>query len=207
MNSRSLLLVAAALALAGCATLSKDECRSIDWRTVGYEDGAAGYSGQRVAEHRKACAKHGVAVDLDAYQAGRAEGLREYCEPYNGFRVGSRGGDYQGQCPADMAGAFTSAWETGRELYLLERRVTWADQQLAARRAELEDIEHQIASLTTVIVGDRSTSEQRAQALLDTKQLAERHGRIQAEIPELERDRIVYRQELEDFRATVAYIG
>ena len=39
------LLVAVSLAAAlatGCASMSKEECRYVDWRTVGYEDGAAG---------------------------------------------------------------------------------------------------------------------------------------------------------------------
>ncbi|MET0809299.1 MAG: DUF2799 domain-containing protein [Pseudoxanthomonas sp.] len=80
------------LALSGCATMNKDECLTVDWRTVGYEDGVAGRSGDRIAQHRKACAKHGVAPDLDAYQSGRDQGLREYCQPDNGYQLGARGG-------------------------------------------------------------------------------------------------------------------
>ena len=34
-------LAAAVFLLAGCAAkMSKDECRTVDWRTVGYEDGS-----------------------------------------------------------------------------------------------------------------------------------------------------------------------
>ena len=80
----ALPLAAIACLLAGCSsTMSKDECRTVDWRTVGYEDGVAGRSGERIGEHRKACAEHGVTPDLNAYRAGRAEGLREYCQPHN----------------------------------------------------------------------------------------------------------------------------
>lgn len=41
----------ASLLLGGCAsnTLSKDECRSVDWRTIGYEDGVAGRDALRSA--------------------------------------------------------------------------------------------------------------------------------------------------------------
>ena len=50
-----------ALALPGCATMDKSECLTVDWRTIGYEDGVAGHSGDCIAQHRKACAKYGVA--------------------------------------------------------------------------------------------------------------------------------------------------
>jgi hypothetical protein len=37
------LLALDTLLLAACSTtMNKDECRTVDWRTVGYEDGVAG---------------------------------------------------------------------------------------------------------------------------------------------------------------------
>src|SRR5215831_6083200 len=105
-----------ALAMSGCSTMNKDECLAVDWRTVGYEDGVAGYSGDRIAQHRKACAKYGVQTDLDQYQAGRARGLQEYCKPANGYRLGSRGGSYGGVCPAEMEDGFVHAFEVGHQL-------------------------------------------------------------------------------------------
>src|SRR5262245_45861049 len=99
-------VLVAMLALSGCASMSKNECLTVDWRTVGFEDGAAGYPADRIGQHCKACAKHGVTPDLAAYQSGREQGLREYCRPQNGFRVGSRGSGYDGSCPADMDEAF-----------------------------------------------------------------------------------------------------
>ena len=66
------------LVLAGCSSMSKNECLTVDWRTVGYEDGVAGYSGDRIGQHRKACAKYGVTTDLELYQQGRERGLREF---------------------------------------------------------------------------------------------------------------------------------
>src|SRR6476620_8695628 len=84
------------LVTSACSTMSKEECLAVDWRTIGYEDGVAGYSGDRISQHRKACAKYGVQTDLNQYQAGRAQGLREYCKPANGYRLGSRGGSYGG---------------------------------------------------------------------------------------------------------------
>lgn len=207
MKATASLLAVCALVLTGCASMSKNECRAVDWRTIGYEDGVAGYSGDRIAQHRKACAKHGVTPDLDAYRAGREQGLSEFCQPHNGFRFGSRGGTYQGVCPAELAPGFVDAYEAGRELYVLERRVNNAQAQIAAKRRELERLEHRMADLGMLVISDETTSEDRAQALIETKQAAERYGRLEAEIRELESDRIRYEHELEDYRTQLAYAG
>lgn len=195
----------AALALHGCATMDESECLASDWRTVGYEDGAAGRSAERIGEYRKACAKHGVAPDLPAYQEGRSQGLREYCQPANGFRVGARGGGYAGICPAELDGAFVSAYESGRQLHTLQARVQRASSQLESKRRELDRVEDDIVSTSATAISRESTTEERAAAVMDTKQLAERAGRLKAEIRQLEKDSAVYQRELENYRATLAY--
>jgi hypothetical protein len=170
MNRSAGLVLIATLALTGCSTaMTRDECRTVDWRTVGYEDGVAGRPGDRIARHRRDCAEHGVAPDLDAYLAGRATGLREYCQPYNGYRAGAGGAIYCDACPAEIA-----------------------------------RLESSIASGAFVVAGETATPEQRTQAVLDTRQNAERIGRLKTEIRALERDRARYAQELETYRTTVA---
>jgi hypothetical protein len=198
-------LALSTLAISGCATMGESECLTSDWRTIGYEDGVAGYSGERIAQHRKACAKHGVTPDLTAYQEGRNEGLREYCQPANGFRVGARGAGYSGMCPAELDGAFVAAYESGRQLHTLQARVSDATGQLDYKRRELDRIEDDMVRASAVVVSDDSTSAERAQALVDTKQLAERAGRLKAEIRQLEKDTVRYQRDLEDYRATLAY--
>src|SRR6516162_3490156 len=101
------------LVLGGCASMSKDECLTVDWRTVGYEDGVAGYPGDRIAQHRKDCAKYGVSTNLELYQQGRDQGLQEYCQPANGYRIGVGGGGYAGVCPANLEPAFLGAFNSG----------------------------------------------------------------------------------------------
>jgi hypothetical protein len=191
-----------ALSLQGCASMNKDECLAVDWRTVGYEDGVAGRAGDRIAEHRKACAKYGVAPDLRAYQSGREQGLREYCRPPNGYQVGERGGNYAGVCPADLEPSFVAAFEAGRELYNLQSRVYAASNRLDAAHRELEHAEHEIVEQSAVIVSGDATSEARAQALVSTRDLAERMGRLKEEIADLERDKARYERDLADYRAS-----
>lgn len=202
---RTTALLAAALAITGCATMSKDECRTVDWRTVGYEDGANGYAADRIAQHRKACAKHHVTPDLDAYLSGRDEGLREYCQPANGFRVGSSGSAYNGQCPTDLNRAFVDAYDAGRQLHQLQSRLNTCEQQLGSKRREIEHAEDEIVRQSALAISSEATAEQRAQAVVDVKHLGERVGRLKSEVRQLEKDRVVYEHELEDYQASLEY--
>jgi hypothetical protein len=45
--------------------MSADECAVSDWRAIGFEDGSQGYTSDRLGDHRKACAKHGMAPNFD----------------------------------------------------------------------------------------------------------------------------------------------
>jgi len=192
------------LALSGCATMNKSECLTVDWRTVGYEDGVAGRSGDRIAQHRKACAKHGVAPDLDAYQSGRDQGLREYCQPETGYQLGARGGAFNSSCPADLKEDFQAAYHSGFELYSMRARVANATSALEASHRELQQIEHDLVDVSAVIL-DRDTEKTvRVQALLDAKNMAERQGELRAQIPQLEADIRAYQRDLDNYVASTA---
>lgn len=191
------------LALSGCATMDREECLTVDWRTVGFEDGSAGYAGDRIGQHRKACAEHGVTPDLTAYQQGRAEGLREYCVPANGFRLGSQGGSYSGICPSDLDPAFADAFHSGRQLYTLESRLSNVSYRLDSRRRDLRTAESDIVKRSAVAISSDATAEERAQAVLDVKHLGERVGRLKTEIRQLEEERVHSERDLQDYRATL----
>jgi hypothetical protein len=112
------------LSLAGCASLSPEQCRNADWRQIGYADGASGLPGSRIQDHASACAKAGTKPDLDAYLSGRMEGLVSYCQPENGFEVGRRGAaDNAGDCPPHTRGAFLQNYRQGREINALESQI------------------------------------------------------------------------------------
>ena len=206
MKPSPALPVLTALLLAGCAssTLSKDECRTVDWRTIGYEDGTAGRPADQIGRHRQACAEYGVTPDLDAYRAGRAEGLREFCQPRNGYRAGASGQVYYDSCPPELAGAFLEAYDEGRGLYVRERRVIDADAAIAARRYEIARLEDSLLQGGLRVIDEAATPEQRAQAVLDARQAGERIGRLKVEIADLEKDRARYQQELDAYRTRVA---
>lgn len=202
---RGAILVLAALALGGCASIGKDECLAMDWRTVGYEDGATGRGVEALANRRKACARHGIVPDLDAYRIGRDDGLQEFCQPDNGFRVGASGRGYGGVCPAHLVVGFTEAYDAGRTLWRLESRLDDAHGGIASRRAEIVRIDEILVSSGLIVVNENSTTEERAQALLNSKTLTERRGRLLVEINDLEHAIPGYEAELADYRAQLGY--
>jgi len=201
-GTASLLL--APLVLGACSTMSAKECGVLDWHSVGYEDGVAGLPGNHIARYREACGKYGVGTDLAAYQAGRESGLQEYCQPANGFRVGARGDEYQGVCPAPVEREFLGAYESGHELYTLEWRASNMASQLAGKRHEHDRIEQDMVSNAAVIVSADSSVEDRAHALVEATQLAERKARVEEEIGQLEQDQARSQRDLAGYRATLA---
>lgn len=208
MNNRSLMLVLlivpALSVLGGCAAMSEEECQMSDWRTVGYEDGLMGRSGAAIGTYRKACAKAGVTPDFDAYQAGRSEGLREFCRPQNGYALGERGGSYAGVCPASAEPAFLAAYEEGRTLYTLRRDVDQLASELAQTEREIDDIEHAIENETLRMIGDGLTPEQRLHILAETKQLAERKGQLEDHADYLAQELGASRERLNDYEQMLA---
>ena len=205
MNKSVILIAAAAFALQGCASMNQEECVASDWRTVGYEDGSAGLPGHQIGNYRKACASHGVTPDLREYQAGRREGLREYCQPPNGFNVGVNGGTYGGACPVDLEEDFLPAYQVGHKLHSLEGKVDKAARQITYRERELDRLDKVMTYQQQIVISDEATVQQRLKALLEAKDVTEKKSRLTKEINILVRNKAIYEAELENYRTTVAY--
>lgn len=109
--------------LAGCATLSKEECKIGNWQTIGYNDGVAGHYPDRLASHAKACAKVGTAPDYQAWERGRQLGLQQYCTVNNAYNIGKRGNDLNSVCPAALTHALQQANQQGKKYYHLNKQL------------------------------------------------------------------------------------
>lgn len=131
-------LLAGALALAGCASLSESQCRDARWGEIGRADGRSGEPLSRLAEHTQACAKVGVVPDEPLWRAGREAGLVEYCTAANGREVGARGGRYAGVCPGASDAEFRRGLAVGRQLAEL-------NQLLASNRRERQTLIDRLA--------------------------------------------------------------
>jgi hypothetical protein len=174
--------------LQGCATLNKDECRLADWRLIGYQDGVAGKSATVVGEYREDCAKHAVVPDLDEYNAGRAEGLLEYCKAENGYRLGNAGRGLAPVCPAALAGDFRDAYNAGRKVYLARTTVNNTHSRITNRKQTLSSLEESRAQKLAALIGDGLKSEERVMILYELNEIQDEMHTVEDELVELEYD-------------------
>ena len=209
MNSKSNLiwLVIVLGSLSGCATMSSDECMTSDWSAIGYEDGSRGFATDRFGQHRKACAKHGVTPDFSAYQNGRDQGLVEFCQPHRGFNVGSNGGSYNGVCSVNLEADFLDAYNAGHQLYTLRSNVNRANSSINSKENELDRIEKTLIHNGAAIIAYETTTEEKVLLLAEMKNLAERTGKLQAEIKDLYDVRARNQVALEHYQIVVADLG
>jgi len=191
-RKRNPLLAGAILAvlvlLQGCATLDKDECMLADWRLIGYQDGVAGKSATVVGEYREDCAKHAVVPDLDAYRAGREEGLQQYCKADNGYRLGNAGRGLPAVCPMALEGAFRAAYNAGRKLYLARSAVNKTHARIDDRKQMLSTLEDNRARKLAALIADGLKADQRVMILYDINELQQEMDSIEEEIAGLELD-------------------
>jgi hypothetical protein len=136
---RTVALLAAALLAGGCASMDKPQCVNANWYAIGMEDGAQGRALQRLGDHRRACAEHGVQPDAERYAAGRNEGLKSYCTYDRGFRAGRAGNAYHSVCPEPAARDFLAGYQHGREVYGLQRRLDEVNTDIKKTKASLAE--------------------------------------------------------------------
>lgn len=174
------------LLIQGCASLNKDECMVADWRLIGYQDGVAGKSSAAVGEYRRDCAKHAIVPDLDAYQAGRSEGLLEFCKVDNGYRLGASGRGLASVCPSHLEADFRAAYNQGRELYLARSAVNQTRSQISKQQQALHYIEEDKSYKLSELISDGLRSEQRVLILYEISELEQEKGAVEEEIDVLQ---------------------
>jgi Protein of unknown function (DUF2799) len=176
----------AATLLVGCATgLGKDECRTADWRTIGYEDGLRGLPADRIGAHRVACAKHQVTPDLAAYTEGRERGLLEYCQPRNGFRAGINGWSYANVCPGATEPAFVQGYRVGREIHDARSELRSTRSRLQSARNGLAQTDVAVQSVTLELVQPDVPTPRRVFLAQELVRLAEQRTELEARINHL----------------------
>ena len=180
----------------GCATLSEAECRSADWYTIGYEDGAQGQPAARVQAHRRACAAHGVAPDLAAYRSGRDAGLPEFCRPEVGYALGARGRAYADVCPDDLEGPFLEAYASGQRWKAAADRVSGTSYRISTTEAELESLARRIREKEREARLPDLDPDQRADIVAEAVELAREQVEVEQELARLREDLAVYQAEL-----------
>lgn len=180
-------LFALTLLLAGCASLSPEQCLHADWRQIGYTDGVRGLSGAQIDEHARACAPQGIRPNLDAYLAGRAQGLTSYCQPQNGFELGRRGvAQIIGDCPENLKWAFQDQYNQGRQIYLIESELGSRRNQLNNLHKKLHHINKRIDEIKSELPKKDLSSDRRNTLLNEFDHLVNQKEKLIPESLELE---------------------
>ena len=118
---RTYLLLTLLGSMAGCASLSKDQCLNGNWQQIGFADGTRGLPPDQLNEHAKACSEYGVQANFEQYMLGRSRGLITYCQPQNAFNIGRAGhGENMAACPPNMQDAFLFEFRRGGEINQME---------------------------------------------------------------------------------------
>lgn len=127
--------------LAGCASLTPEQCLHADWYDIGAQDALAGHAPGSIGRHVRACGKAGVVPDDGLWHAGYREALPRFCVPENGYRFGVRNASYHGQCPAELEQGFLDAHRLGQDLHDLRRRITEVETAISGLRESMNDEE------------------------------------------------------------------
>ena len=163
------MVIGAAL-LGGCATIPEDQCAKTDWYELGLKDGRAGYSAERLVQHREACAGVKVEPDELRYLQGRKVGINEYCEPENAFRDGLAGHEYRGVCDAAFARNQQAAY-----------RVASLRKSIDSNRGDVSWRESEIRS-------DKTSDSRRSQLRSEVRELDRKREAMRDELVIAERD-------------------
>jgi len=181
------LLIIITVSLQGCGTLSRDECQSADWYTIGYQDGLQGRVSRSVAaEHHEACARRDVAAQVAGYSEGRADGLKQFCSPRNGFGLGLQGARYNGVCLADAELEFLTAYEQGKEIFESELQIRRLGEILQVNTSELQNLTVSVQQKEIELVAHDTMPKRRAVLLSEMSDLQETVAMVETEISGIE---------------------
>ena len=133
-------LVCGAL-LPSCTTLTKDQCLSGDWYSIGVNDGLLGRAHYYFELHEKACKKVDVEPVKETWLAGHKQGARQYCQPNNAYKEGLKGKSYHNICEPDQHRIFVALFRLGKEEYWLIFYRNYYAQQIASYERELDEKE------------------------------------------------------------------
>jgi len=171
--------------LISCATLNKDECRTADWKLIGFEDGSNGCAVSRIGLHRSACAEYGITPNLDLYNQGRAEGLYKYCVPITGYNLGLRGTAYQGVCSGYDEDSFIQAYKDGKQIYGAKLNLNKMEYILDNKHKDLDHVAADIHHNEQLIINGHLSKTEIVILLLETRDLAVAQDVLIHEIHEL----------------------
>lgn len=118
------MMIAVVVTMTGCATITRDQCSNLNPRSQGYADGQKGRTTEAMDKTMRTCQSgdrmgsiQDVSVFKNEYLKAYQEGLKQYCTPENGERVGLLGEDYYGVCPKEVEAPFLKEYLYALKIY------------------------------------------------------------------------------------------
>ena len=169
------LVLVAPLVLAACATLNEAQCQTENWRDLGQRSGQEGRASSYVVEHEKACAGYGLPVDSAVWRFGWEIGIRQYCRPQSGLKVGREGKIYAQSCPADVALGFLHTYAVGKRVYDAGQRRDTISREIDTLNASIGSASdpQERADLQTNLIPKQSELRAAQDRLLDAERQAD----------------------------------
>ena len=135
----TLTLLLAVGALSAAASTAAADCRTGDWYTTGYEDGALGRPLNYIRGYFPACRERGVRPNIRVWRQARQDGLSRYCTPQTAFELGQRGRGFAPACDRNTR-QLTNANDRGLKWHKLNRKLKdhtreWHRANLKAQKA------------------------------------------------------------------------
>ena len=122
-HSMGIISIAAVmLMVAGCASVSKEDCLLTDWYEIGRMDGRQGRPRTAFQGRAKACLEHGINADRQAYYSGHDQGLNYYCTEQKGFELGQQGLPFNSVCPLQLEPNFRAGYNRGIQSFCTEQK-------------------------------------------------------------------------------------
>lgn len=133
-------LLAVLVLLAGCESMSKQECQVADWQRVGFKDGASGDSERRLAAYTEDCGEAGIKPDAQAYRRGWDSGIQRFCTAANGWREGIQGHSGKNAVCQAQPGyeAFSRYLDAGLMVYRTSEQMRQNDYEINRLQKRLE---------------------------------------------------------------------
>ena len=171
-----------AVLLHGCASMSEAECLSADWTVVGEIDGQQGRALSVLDNYQRDCADYGVVPDVEAYVAGRDNGLAFYCTAANGYREGRSGQRLEADCPAALAAAFQHNFQLGRDVHNALDNLRLSADSVRSKRDELNELRTRRTAQERSLAEDELTDGETAAKRDDIASMSDRIDDLQDEI-------------------------
>jgi len=129
-----ILAAITALSLTQCTSLNLEQCKHSDWYTLGMTDGNSGAASSTLNEYIEDCSEFGLSVNTELWTAGYRAGLKNYCQPENGYNQGLQGAYYNGVCSNNE---FVKRYNEGHRQFEIKN-------EIAKIQSRLRDIDREL---------------------------------------------------------------